>query len=44
MIFNQRNTITLNKREKIILIREMRNRKNLSNPTPNTQSIRTFKK
>ena len=36
--------ITLNKRKKIILFREMKSRKNLLNPTPNTQSIRAFKK
>jgi len=42
--FNQRTTITLNKRKKIILIREMRSKKNFPNPTPNMQSIKTFKK
>jgi len=42
--FNQRTTIPLNKRKKIILIGEMRSKKNLPNPTPNMQSIRRFKK
>jgi len=42
--FNQRTIITINKRKKIILIREMRSKKNLSNLTPNMQSIITFKK
>jgi len=42
--FNQRTIITLNKRKKIILSREMRSKKNMSNPTPNMQSIRTLKK
>ena len=37
--FNQRTNITLNKRKKIILIRKMRNKKNLSNPTPNMQAL-----
>jgi len=41
--FNQKTIITLNKRKKIILIREMRSKKNMSNPTPNMQNIRTLK-
>ena len=41
--FNQR-TITLNKRNNIILIKEMRSKKNRLNPTPNIKSIRIFKK
>ena len=36
--------ITLNKRKKIIYIREMRIKKNFLNPTSNMQIIRTLKK
>jgi len=41
---NQMTTITGNKRKEIIHIREMRNKENLPNPTPNIHNIKTFKK
>jgi len=41
---NQKTIIALNKRNEIINIREMNIKKNLPNPNPNMQCIKTFKK